>query len=307
MPASGRLSERTRLAVAGLHLSGQPLNRELREVDAVLVADTRTAARYRLLSLPLHPPRPALVRAGQGGSAIAVEVWELSAEGLGRFLAGLDPPMAIGRVELAEGGWVLGFTCEPWTVEGATDISAYGGWRAYRTAQAQGDPGPAVGTGVIGADRRSALSLPVPPGLPDWFAGLRSALDDKLGLQVRELTRERVVGQIPVAGNTQPFGLWHGGASCVLAETLASLGSLAHARPDRVAVGVDINATHHRAVARGHVTGTASALHLGRTLTSYEVVLRDDEERRVCTARVTCHLVRQRADPGAAPHPWAAD
>jgi uncharacterized protein (TIGR00369 family) len=116
-----------------------------------------------------------------------------------------------------------------------------------------------------------------------------------MGLEVTELTAERVVGRMPVEGNTQPFGLWHGGASCVLAETLASIGSFAHARPERVAVGVDINATHHRSVTAGWVTGTASALSLGRTVTCYEIVLTDDAGQRICTARVTCQLVAGRA------------
>ena len=108
---------------------------------------------------------------------------------------------------------------------------------------------------------------------------------------MRALTPERVVGRMPVAGNTQPYGLWHGGASCVLAETLASLGSFMHAQPERISVGVDINATHHRAVTEGWVTGTATALHLGRSVASYEIVIIDDADRRVCTARVTCQLV----------------
>lgn len=135
------------------------------------------------------------------------------------------------------------------------------------------------------------------PSVPDWFARHPSALDDKMGLEVSELTAERVVGSMPVAGNTQPMGLWHGGASCVLAETLASLGSFAHAQPDRVAVGVDINATHHRAVRRGRVHGVATALKLGRSTAMYEIVLTDDGGRRVCTARVTCQLVNAPKSP----------
>ncbi len=130
--------------------------------------------------------------------------------------------------------------------------------------------------------------------IPPWYAGMTSALDAKMGLEVLELTPERVVGRMPVEGNTQPLGLWHGGASCVLVETLGSIGAAAHARPDRVAVGVDINATHHRSVRSGWVTGTATALRLGRTVVSYEVVLADDEGRRVCTARLTCQLVESR-------------
>ena len=135
------------------------------------------------------------------------------------------------------------------------------------------------------------MSTPPSPAVPAWFAGMTSALDAKMGLEVLELTPQRVVGRMPVEGNTQPMGLWHGGASCVLVETLGSIGAGAHAQPDRVAVGVDINATHHRSVRSGWVTGTATALRLGRTVTSYEVVLVDDEGRRVCTARLTCQLI----------------
>ncbi len=120
---------------------------------------------------------------------------------------------------------------------------------------------------------------------------LFSALDAKMGLELLEVTAERVVGRMPVDGNTQPFGLWHGGASCVLAETLASLGSYAYGRPDRIGVGVDLNATHHRPARSGWVNGTATALRLGRTVVTYEVVLTDDAGERVCTARVTCQMV----------------
>jgi uncharacterized protein (TIGR00369 family) len=138
------------------------------------------------------------------------------------------------------------------------------------------------------------VSTPEPLPVPDWYAGMTSALDTKMGLEVLELTPERVVGRMPVEGNTQPMGLWHGGASCVLVETLGSIGAAAHAQPARVAVGVDINATHHRSVRTGWVTGTATALRLGRSVVSYEVVLVDDEDRRVCTARLTCQLVDPR-------------
>jgi uncharacterized protein (TIGR00369 family) len=112
-----------------------------------------------------------------------------------------------------------------------------------------------------------------------------------MGLELLELTADRVVGRMPVEGNTQPLGLWHGGASCVLVETLASIGAAAHAQPDRVAVGVDLNATHHRAARSGWVTGTATAIRLGRSVASYEVVLVDDAGERVCTARLTCQIV----------------
>jgi len=138
------------------------------------------------------------------------------------------------------------------------------------------------------------VTAPESPAVPAWYVGMTSALDAKMGLEVLELTPERIVGRMPVEGNTQPMGLWHGGASCVLVETLGSIGAAAHAQPDRVAVGVDINATHHRSVRSGWVTGTATALRLGRTVVSYEVVLVDDDGRRVCTARLTCQLVDPR-------------
>lgn len=116
-------------------------------------------------------------------------------------------------------------------------------------------------------------------------------LNEKMGVQLVELSAERIVATMPVEGNTQPFGLLHGGASVVLAETLGSLGSGLHGYPDRVPVGVDINATHHRAATSGTVTGTATAIHLGRTTTSYEIVITDERGKRVCTSRITCALL----------------
>jgi len=131
--------------------------------------------------------------------------------------------------------------------------------------------------------------------IPAEYVDMSGALNSKMGFELLAITPERVVGRMPVAGNTQPYGLWHGGASCVLAETLASLGSFMHAQPERISVGVEINATHHRSVTAGWVTGTATALHLGNTVASYEIVLTDDADRRICTARVTCQLVTPRA------------
>ena len=122
-------------------------------------------------------------------------------------------------------------------------------------------------------------------------------LGEKMGIEFLEATPERVVARMPVVGNTQPFGLLHGGASVVLAETLGSIGAVLHAGEGRIAVGVDINATHHRAVRDGFVTGTATALSLGGTLAAYEVVITDDEGNRVCTSRITC-LIRGQAPGG---------
>ena len=121
------------------------------------------------------------------------------------------------------------------------------------------------------------------------------ALNEKLGIQLVEISAERVVGTMPVEGNTQPFGLLHGGASVALAETLGSMGSALHAlQYGKVSVGVDINATHHRAATSGTVTGTATAIHLGRTSAAYEIVIVDERGKRVCTSRITCALIDPR-------------
>lgn len=122
------------------------------------------------------------------------------------------------------------------------------------------------------------------PGRPD------GDLAAAMGIEILEASPERVVGRMPVKGNTQPFGLLHGGASCVLAESLGSTGALLHAGPGRVAVGVEISATHHRSAADGHVTGVATRLHGGRSLATYDIAITDDAGRRVCTARLTCML-----------------
>ncbi len=122
-----------------------------------------------------------------------------------------------------------------------------------------------------------------------------AAIHDRLGITIVEASPDRVVGTMPVEGNTQPFGLLHGGASCVLAESLGSIGAALHALPERIALGTDINATHHRAAGAGIVTGVATPLHLGRTVASYEVVITDDRDRRICTARITCLLTPARS------------
>lgn len=125
----------------------------------------------------------------------------------------------------------------------------------------------------------------------------QGTLLERMQIEITEATPERLVATMPVAGNTQPYGLLHGGASVVLAESLGSIGAQIHAGPGRVAVGLDINATHHRAARTGVVTGTATLLSAGRTLVSYEVVVTDEDDRRICTSRITC-LLRDAA-PGA--------
>ena len=123
--------------------------------------------------------------------------------------------------------------------------------------------------------------------MPQGMGGLNR----KMGIELTEISAERIVATMPVEGNTQPYGLLHGGASAVLAETLGSVGSSLHGHPDRLAVGVGINATHHRAATGGTVTGVATAIHLGRSVATYDVVISDEQGRRVCTSRITCNLL----------------
>jgi 1,4-dihydroxy-2-naphthoyl-CoA hydrolase len=120
-------------------------------------------------------------------------------------------------------------------------------------------------------------------------------LADKLGIEFLETDPQRLVARMPVEGNRQPYGLLHGGASVVLAESLGSIGSALHAGPGRIAVGVDINATHHRAATEGYVTGVATPLHLGRSAASYQIEITDDQGRRVCTARLTTMILDDRS------------
>jgi uncharacterized protein (TIGR00369 family) len=117
-------------------------------------------------------------------------------------------------------------------------------------------------------------------------------LDEKMGVQILEQSAERVVATIPVEGNRQSFGLLHGGASVAFAEALGSWAAVIHAESiGKSAVGLDINATHHASAREGIVTGVATAVRLGKTVTSHEIVVSDDQGRRLCTARITNLLI----------------
>ncbi|MFD8775215.1 PaaI family thioesterase [Streptomyces sp. NPDC059916] len=124
--------------------------------------------------------------------------------------------------------------------------------------------------------------------LPALFSA--GDLGTRMGVQIKEASPERVVGTMPVEGNTQPYGLLHGGASAVLAETLGSVGSMLHGGSSKIAVGVDLNCTHHRGARSGLVTGIATPVHRGRSTATYEIVITDEQDRRVCSARLTCLL-----------------
>ena len=120
------------------------------------------------------------------------------------------------------------------------------------------------------------------------------ALDSKMGIEIIEASPKRLVGTMPVAGNTQPIGLLHGGANVVLAESLGSIGTQLHAGPNRKIVGVDINATHHKSAISGVVTAVATAVSLGKTLCCYEVEITNDKGERTCSARITCLILAER-------------
>ncbi|MEV6910621.1 allophanate hydrolase [Amycolatopsis sp. NPDC051071] len=122
---------RTRITVVGAHLRGQPLNHELTSRGGRFVSAGPTAAEYRLFALDTVPPKPGLVRVASGGEPIAAEVWDLPLAGFGEFVAGIPAPLAIGKVRLADGSEVPGFVCEPGAVEGAEDITRFGGWLGY--------------------------------------------------------------------------------------------------------------------------------------------------------------------------------
>jgi 1,4-dihydroxy-2-naphthoyl-CoA hydrolase len=136
--------------------------------------------------------------------------------------------------------------------------------------------------------------VPVTAGQTDSGLTLESAnammgeFNDRMGLVITELSPERIVATIPVEGNRQPYGLLHGGANAALAEAIGSVAAVLNAGPDRVAVGLELSCTHHRAARSGKVTGVCTPLHVGRSTSTFETVITDEDGRRTCTARLTC-------------------
>jgi uncharacterized protein (TIGR00369 family) len=118
-------------------------------------------------------------------------------------------------------------------------------------------------------------------------------LAHSMGIKIVSASGTEAVATMPVAGNIQPYGLLHGGASCVLAETIGSLAAALHAGQGRVVVGIEISATHHRSARDGEVTAIATLAHGGRTLVTYEIVITDPAGLRVCTSRLTCLIRNQ--------------
>jgi allophanate hydrolase len=136
-PLAGAERRNVLLAVVGAHLSDQPLNQELTSRKATLVRTARTAAEYRLFALAnTTPPKPGLVRTpGHAGAGVELEVWSLTPEAFGSFVAEVPAPMVIGTLELADGTRVKGFLCEPAALDGSEDITHFGGWRGFLAAR----------------------------------------------------------------------------------------------------------------------------------------------------------------------------
>lgn len=122
-------------------------------------------------------------------------------------------------------------------------------------------------------------------------------LGAKMGIEILEASPERVVARMPVEGNRQPIGLLHGGANAVLAEGIGSIASQLHAGLNRTSVGIELSCTHHKSATSGFVTGTATAISLGRTITCYEIVITNDEGVKTCTARLTCLILDRTPKP----------
>lgn len=129
--------------------------------------------------------------------------------------------------------------------------------------------------------------MPIDPSVLPALSTVEQ-LADRMGIALVRLSLDEVVGTLPVAGNRQPFGLLHGGASAVLAETLGSTLSALHAMPERFPVGLELACTHHRSATEGIVTGVARPIHVGRSTSTSEIVITDGDGRRVCTAKLTC-------------------
>jgi 1,4-dihydroxy-2-naphthoyl-CoA hydrolase len=125
------------------------------------------------------------------------------------------------------------------------------------------------------------------PELRERFSTGGGELTQKLGIELLEISATRSVARMPVEGNRQVVGILHGGAHVVLGETLGSMSAAVHAGPGRYAVGIDINATHTKSVAEGWVTGTCTAISLGRTICVHEIVMTNDAGDRLSTVRIT--------------------
>lgn len=132
--------------------------------------------------------------------------------------------------------------------------------------------------------------MSTPP--PSWApTGTISPLDDKLGIRITDYDPERVVATMPVAGNEQPYGLLHGGATCALVETVGSWAAALHAGPDRKTVGIELNASYLRSATSGVVTAVCTPVRRGRSLATFLIEVTDDDGTATASARLTCMLL----------------
>ena len=136
LPSTPARNDMARVVVCGAHLDGLPLNWQLRQRGGRLLEATDSSPDYKLYALAGGPPmRPGMLRVSEGGQAIKVEVWELPSRELGSFLTGIPAPLGLGKVQLADGRWETGFICDPYGLEGASDITEFGGWKAWMASR----------------------------------------------------------------------------------------------------------------------------------------------------------------------------
>jgi 1,4-dihydroxy-2-naphthoyl-CoA hydrolase len=140
----------------------------------------------------------------------------------------------------------------------------------------------------------SGVPFDVDPAVTELMARwVGEQLTERMGIKITEWDPERVVGTMPVANNRQYFGLLHGGANAVLAETLGSIAASMWSMPEKVPLGVELSCSHHRSATDGEVTGVCTPLHRGRTMATFEIRISNDQQSPICTARLTC-LLRDR-------------
>ncbi|KJE23650.1 hypothetical protein FF36_02099 [Frankia torreyi] len=149
-----------------------------------------------------------------------------------------------------------------------------------------GNRGPRVEANVVEADVEEADAV----RLAAQINAARGEIERQMGILLTEASPERLVATMPVEGNRQPYGLLHGGASVVLAETLGSVGANLDAPPGSMAVGIEISASHHRSATSGTVTAVATRIRGGRSLVTYDIRITDDAGRVTCTCRLTCMI-----------------
>jgi len=119
------------VAVCGLHMKGYGLNHQLTDLDAKYVSTTLSSPCYKMYALTTKPEKPGMVKVTDGGTSLEVEIWSMSYEALGKFLSLIPSPLGLGKISLSDGTDVIGFICEPYGIEGAVDISEFGGYRYY--------------------------------------------------------------------------------------------------------------------------------------------------------------------------------